>query len=163
MYEELEKTFWKNGNDWQSQKKESKPYSSLREMQIKAAHYHLPPINYQKVKDQNICFNTYSISAGGNRPINYDLSIQCSCSERVSASCVEMKLFTRCTIKWKWRVWNNVLIVASLTIFIKQTEGYVCFICIDYFQNSTPISKTYFQLYSPLHNLFFWLQLSISF
>lgn len=31
MYEELEKTFWKNGNgnDWQSQK-ESKPYSSLR-------------------------------------------------------------------------------------------------------------------------------------
>lgn len=49
MYEELEKTFWKNGkrNDWQSQK-ESKPYSSLREKQIKAAHYHLSPINYQE-------------------------------------------------------------------------------------------------------------------
>ena len=44
-------------------KKESKPYSSLREMQIKAAHYQLSPIDYQKVKDQKICFNTYSINA----------------------------------------------------------------------------------------------------
>ena len=44
-------------------KKESKAYSSLREMQIKAAHYQLSPIDYQKVKDQKICFNTYSINA----------------------------------------------------------------------------------------------------
>lgn len=55
----------------------------------------------------------------------------------------------------KWKVQNNVLIVSFLTIFIKQTEAYVCFICIDYFQNYTPISKTYFQLYDFLYNLLF--------
>lgn len=58
-------------------------------------------------------------------------------------------------LREKWKVQNNVLIVSFLTIFIKQTEAYVCFICIDYFQNYTPISKTYFQLYDFLYNLLF--------
>lgn len=55
----------------------------------------------------------------------------------------------------KWKVQNNVLSVSSLTIFMKQTGAYVYFICIDYFQNHTPISKTYFQLYDLLNNLLF--------
>lgn len=69
MYEELEH-FGKNGSGMtDNHKKESKPYSSLKRKSKLKQHTTIYPLSTARSQRSEICFNTYSINAWGNRPI----------------------------------------------------------------------------------------------